>query len=116
MSKEKFIELAYFQFHKGAIETLMPGLVAGRGPRFQFHKGAIETLMPGLVAGRGPRFQFHKGAIETLAIDNTPNDIITFNSIKVRLKLLPDARPGARSGFQFHKGAIETLFWYRAWL
>ena len=109
MSKEKFIELAYFQFHKGAIETLMPGLVAGRGPRFQFHKGAIETLMPGLVAGRGPRFQFHKGAIETLAIDNTPNDIITFNSIKVRLK------PGVHYTFnpntvlfQFHKGAIET--------
>ena len=31
-----------------------------------------------------------------------------FNSIKVRLELLPASSPSPLSGFQFHKGAIRT--------
>ena len=35
--------LVIFQFHKGAIETLLPSDVHVESRDFQFHKGAIET-------------------------------------------------------------------------
>ena len=37
--------------------------------------------------------------------------VITFNSIKVRLKLIELRLHILRLNFQFHKGAIETHSW-----
>ena len=48
---------------------------AGRvfGNYFQFHKGAIETIMMDIENIAYENFQFHKGAIETYRIHIPPS-------------------------------------------
>ena len=97
-----------FQFHKGAIKTLLfchillalfhfnsikvrLKLSQATFPRFvtkfQFHKGAIKTTMTFSLYLTNYLFQFHKGAIKTIV-----KGLNTFCYIL----------------FQFHKGAIKT--------
>ena len=53
-------------------------------------------------------FQFHKGTIRTLFTPGFRAFRMYFNSIKVRLELIPaDGRIGSAT-FQFHKGTIRT--------
>ena len=78
----------FFQFHKGAIETNTSSTTSVRGAIFQFHKGAIETSVHRRWNNYRSRFQFHKGAIETKFSTVTASSVKTFNSIKVRLKLV----------------------------
>ena len=82
--------------------------IPSSAPAFQFHKGAIETLVgvPMVAASNG--FQLHKGAIETQARRRLRQQRGAFNSIKVRLKPSFRHRPLLQTSFQFHKGAIET--------
>ena len=75
-----------FQFHKGAIRTLLvlslvvchqhfnsikvrlelsAEIAAAALSAFQFHKGAIRTKTAGLYNDNILKFQFHKGAIRT---------------------------------------------------
>ena len=59
--------------------------------KFQFHKGAIRTILKVDAEEDEPTFQFHKGAIRT---DSSPSvqasNFKHFNSIKVRLEPLLD--------------------------
>ena len=55
------------------------------------------------------RFQFHKGTIKTQIDRGLSQQVLYFNSIKVRLKrriTMPQNR--RRRKFQFHKGTIKT--------
>ena len=101
-----------FQFHKGAIRTVVNMVMSLRflyfnsikvrlehpdfanqvlAHLFQFHKGAIRTVPAQQHGIEYTKFQFHKGAIRTRLI--TP--LLKFNK------------------FQFHKGAIRTRFLQR---
>ena len=54
-----------FQFHKGAIRTLVLVGQTINELLFQFHKGAIRTGTPSPPFWVVGEFQFHKGAIRT---------------------------------------------------
>ena len=101
-----------FQFHKGAIRTLLSNLsenvtlnfnsikvrleqsIADHSfegySRFQFHKGAIRTFGAVIQSRKNDKFQFHKGAIRTELSCSLQHHNGDFNSIKVRLE------PGTR--------------------
>ena len=53
---------------------------------FQFHEGPIKTLnsMPIVVVAY--RFQFHEGPIKTRPYAGKIPSVLSFNSMKVRLK------------------------------
>ncbi len=75
---------------------------------FQFPKGAIKSR-------RYPRayclevwFQFHKGAIKSDDGSVEKAYLYRFNSIKVRLKVVPLIFGLLLFLFQFHKGAIKS--------
>ena len=53
---------------------------------FQFHKGAIRTLLHRRLYGGRRAFQFHKGAIRTEEARQAAEEARNFNSIKVRLE------------------------------
>ena len=76
-----------FQFHKGAIRTLVGAGFYTDTLKFQFHKGAIRTHLIHQSSDRLLVFQFHKGAIRTLCRGTRPCPGSNFNSIKVRLEL-----------------------------
>ena len=57
-----------FQFHKGAIRTILRVSIPMLSSSFQFHKGAIRTLAASRSQLLGTVFQFHKGAIRTVLI------------------------------------------------
>ena len=44
MTKHYIDEIPLFQFHKGAIRTLLSLVYVTVAPEFQFHKGAIRTV------------------------------------------------------------------------
>ena len=56
---------------------------------FQFHKGAIRTVIAQSALFAAQRFQFHKGAIRTPLRPIRDYDHAHFNSIKVRLEPSP---------------------------
>ena len=58
--------------------------------QFQFHKGAIRTLVGIVGCTLCLEFQFHKGAIRTNRLQHLQTVQDDFNSIKVRLELFQD--------------------------
>ena len=79
-----------------------------RLPCFQFHKGAIETAAVSIFEFWYLTFNSIKVRLKLECMPVIDASLFTFNSIKVRLK-----RGGALIlsrfvNFQFHKGAIET--------
>ena len=75
---------------------------------FQFHKGTIKTTYYSTKQYASWLFQFHKGTIKTLSLRMQRLSFCNFNSIKVRLKPVVQARSGVIITFQFHKGTIKT--------
>ena len=120
-----------FQFHKGAIRTLLLLCYIFKNLYFNSIKVRLELtndfILPAqrdnfnsikvrlepynhLASGYQTLFQFHKGAIRTgVAFEfDAPNT--DFNSIKVRLERLSSASStSGMNKFQFHKGAIRTI-------
>ena len=74
-----------FQFHKGAIRTLMNLRRRVKDTHFNSIKVRLERPQ-GVRKGGLNKFQFHKGAIRTLGGFVNCNLFINFNSIKVRLE------------------------------
>ena len=108
--------VAKFQFHKGAIKSLLLEAEGVVFAGFQFHKGAIkrrlELQLRAFVVGFNSIKVRLKAAMRLLSFSMSSR---CFNSIKVRLK---DQRAWELHGrvveFQFHKGAIKR-FRARAW-
>ena len=59
---------------------------------FQFHEGPIKTAKGYGEAGADIVFQFHEGPIKTLTRCYFRASLMRFNSMKVRLKLVVQAR------------------------
>ena len=75
---------------------------------FQFHKGAIRTLIVPYITFFPFSFNSIKVRLEPKArISNMLRDQ-SFNSIKVRLERVSFAFQFGSGSFQFHKGAIRT--------
>ena len=98
-----------FQFHKGTIKTYMQK--EGDGAKVNFNSIKVR-LKQSIVHDNNKfilEFQFHKGTIKTiLQMHILRQDFLHFNSIKVRLKLIQDAKSQDIKIFQFHKGTIKT--------
>ena len=77
-----------FQFHKGTIKTLPLHRWRVPGAGFQFHKGTIKTDSDFASQVLAHLFQFHKGTIKTNVNVDRYATYHSFNSIKVRLKLV----------------------------
>ena len=77
---------------------------------FQFHKGAIKTLVDSAPDSTGAGFNSIKVRLKLTILALSLSAWASFNSIKVRLKPR-DARAAALGTdvFQFHKGAIKTV-------
>ena len=54
-------------------------------------------------------FQFHKGSIKTTSAPKRKHKFVSFNSIKVRLRLHQESLSESTLRFQFHKGSIKTI-------
>ena len=78
---------------------------------FQFHEGPIKTIESDDRTIRFSRFQFHEGPIKTMQlIDSSHAALMSFNSMKVRLKLDNSEKDFLRDKlFQFHEGPIKTF-------
>ena len=55
---------------------------------FQFHEGSIKTKKFIMISTAFHKFQFHEGSIKTKLLPKTLLDVLGFNSMKVRLKLV----------------------------
>jgi len=75
-----------FQFHSGAIQTLVMDANRNLLNMFQFHSGAIQTGILYEAPQDQDAFQFHSGAIQTMDSMSTPGTVVSFNSILVRFK------------------------------
>ena len=53
---------------------------------FQFHEGPIKTSIEGAATEEAAPFQFHEGPIKTLIVRIISASVLSFNSMKVRLK------------------------------
>ena len=78
-------------------------------PEFQFHKGAIRTLVDRTPCTLDSYFNSIKVRLEHGKLVILHLVIGNFNSIKVRLELQTNAFTFIYMPFQFHKGAIRTL-------
>ena len=76
-----------FQFHKGAIRTLLSNLSENVTLNFNSIKVRLEQSIADHSFEGYSRFQFHKGAIRTDVISGVKTANQYFNSIKVRLEL-----------------------------
>ena len=74
-----------FQFHKGAIRTVLHAAVRLHHLDFNSIKVRLEQ-QGGNIYYESPEFQFHKGAIRTNKKSVTLPLVSNFNSIKVRLE------------------------------
>ena len=75
---------------------------------FQFHKGTIETAILRNICDKYNNFNSIKVRLKHELQMSFSTDYINFNSIKVRLKPSKVCPPWVASSFQFHKGTIET--------
>ena len=77
---------------------------------FQFHKGAIRTLVLQMLISRRYNFNSIKVRLEQSAGLRCKTICRYFNSIKVRLEHFRRRVEIALDLFQFHKGAIRTAW------
>ena len=75
---------------------------------FQFHKGAIRTLLPVVPLVVLLYFNSIKVRLELLIATILIKSLSDFNSIKVRLEPSCSTSHNVVARFQFHKGAIRT--------
>ena len=75
---------------------------------FQFHKGAIRTLLSTQKFLSKTYFNSIKVRLELLSPMIERSRVADFNSIKVRLELFSRSGMPTQHLFQFHKGAIRT--------
>ena len=77
-------------------------------PEFQFHKGAIRTLVDRTPCTLDSYFNSIKVRLEHGKLVILHLVIGNFNSIKVRLEQDLGQKENVATRFQFHKGAIRT--------
>ena len=75
---------------------------------FQFHKGAIRTLIRVIFGHRSTYFNSIKVRLEQIKGSPLTDIGKNFNSIKVRLERFLGSKKPRLTTFQFHKGAIRT--------
>ena len=78
-------KMPIFQFHKGAIRTVLLQVLICLLLNFNSIKVRLEHLTK-QIHYFGLSFQFHKGAIRTRFLSDNSLSIAYFNSIKVRLE------------------------------
>ena len=80
------LRIFYFNSIKVRLERSLVSRGVRSSSRFQFHKGAIRTLVLLHPLIEMLEFQFHKGAIRTVHHYLLAHAVLHFNSIKVRLE------------------------------